>query len=144
MLARALLTFLLGAAAALADPTPLVSGDPLDCFNVFDGAPTHSIVPVSGMPFAKALDVKTGAVAATANSWDIRPRCFSTLAARQDDVVAVTFWMRAIAAPGGLGLTSFVLERNDSPYTKSVTYTVAAGSDWTMFQVPFTDRKSVV
>ena len=142
MLARALLTFLLGGAAALADPSPLISGDPLDCFNQFEGALTHSIVPVGGMPFTRALDVKTGAVAATANAWDIRPRCFSTLAARQNDVVAVTFWMRAIAAPGGLGLTSFVLERNDSPYTKSVTYTVAAGSDWTKFQVPFTMAES--
>jgi hypothetical protein len=113
MLARALFTFLLGGAAALADPSPLVSGDPLDCFNRIDGAGTLTTVAVGGMPFARALHVKTGAVSATANSWDIRPRCFSTLAARQDDVVAVTFWMRATAAPGGLGLTSFVLERND-------------------------------
>jgi uncharacterized protein (TIGR03437 family) len=138
MFPRVLLTFLLGAAAALADPSPLVSGDALDCFNTFDGALTLSVVTVGGMPFAKALHVKTGAVAATANPWDIRPRCFSTLAARQNDVVAVTFWMRAIAAPGGLGLASFVLERNDSPYTKSVTYTAAAGSDWKKFEVPFT------
>ena len=137
MLARALITFLLGAAAARADPSPLVSGDPLACFNL-EGAGTLSTVTVSGMPFTKALHVKTGAVPATANSWDIRPRCFSTLAARQDDVVAVTFWMRAIAAPDGLGLASFVLERNDSPYTKSVTYTGAAGSDWKKFEVPFT------
>jgi uncharacterized protein (TIGR03437 family) len=77
-------------------------------------------------------------VPATANAWDIRPRCFSTLAARQNDVVAVTFWMRTIAAPDGLGLTTFVLERNDSPYTKSVTYTAAAGSDWKKVEVPFT------
>ena len=138
MFARVFLTFLLGAAAALADPAPLVAGDPLDCFNQFEGALTHSIVPVSSMPFTRALHAKTGAVAATANAWDMRPRCFSTLAARQNDVVAVTFWMRAIAAPDGVGLTSFVLERNDSPYTKSVTYTAAAGSDWKKVEVPFT------
>src|ERR1035437_2433769 len=139
MLARAILATLLLAAAALADPSPLVPGDPLDCFFArMDGAGTRSIVGVSGMPFAGALHVKTGAVAATANAWDIRPRCFSTLAARQNDVVAVTFWMRTIAAPDGLGLTSFVLERNDSPYTKSVTYTAAAGSDWKKVEVPFT------
>ena len=122
----------------MADPSPLVSGDPLACFNRIDGAATLSTVAVSGMPFTRALHVKTGAVSATANAWDIRPRCFSTLAARQNDVVAVTFWMRAIAAPDGRGLTSFVLERNDSPYTKSVTYTAAAGSDWKLFEVPFT------
>src|ERR1019366_641806 len=138
MLARAVLAALLLAAAALADPSPLVPGDPLDCFNRFEGGVTVSTVPVSGMPFARALHVKTGAVAATANAWDIRPRCFSTLAARQNDVVAVTFWMRATAAPDGRGFTSFVLERNDSPYTKSVTYTAAASADWKLVEVPFT------
>src|SRR5450756_2311754 len=139
MLARAILATLLLTAAALADPSPLVPGDPLDCFFArMDGAGTRSIVAVSGMPFSRALHVKTGAVPATANAWDIRPRCFTTLAARQDDVVAVTFWMRAIAAPDGRGLTSFVLERNDSPYTKSVTYTAAAGPEWKQVEVPFT------
>src|SRR5258708_24539214 len=138
MLARVILAILVGAAAALADPSPLVSGDPLACFNRIDGAGTLTNVAVTGMPFLHALHVKTGTVPATANAWDIRPRCFSTLAARQNDVVAVAFWMRTIAAPDGTGLTSFVLERNDSPYTKSVTYTAAAGSDWKLFEVPFT------
>jgi endo-1,4-beta-xylanase len=141
MIARTILAALgiLGAASAvLADPSPLVSGDPLTCFSRIDGAATASTVTVSGMPFTSALHVKTGAVPDTANAWDIRPRCFSTLAARQNDVVAVTFWMRATAAPGGRGLTSFVLERNDSPYTKSVTYTASAGADWKKFEVPFT------
>jgi hypothetical protein len=58
------------------------------------------------------LQIKTGAAAATANAWDIRPRCFSTLAAPQNNVVAVTFWMRAVTAPDDRGLTSFVLQRN--------------------------------
>src|SRR5450759_5307489 len=138
MRTRANHAVLLLAAAAVADPAPLVPGDPLAGFNRMEGAGTLSSVDVSGMPFAHALHVKTGAVAATANAWDIRPRCFSTLAARQDDVVAVTFWMRATAAPDGRGFTSFVLERNDSPYTKSVTYTAAAGADWKLFEVPFT------
>ncbi len=138
MLARAVLVTLFWAAAALADPSSLVTGDPLSCFNRIDGAGTLSTVAVNGMPFLRALHVKTGAVSPTANAWDVRPRCFATLAARKDDVVAVSFWMRATASPGGRGFTSFVLERNDSPYTKSVTYTAAAGSDWKLFEVPFT------
>ena len=52
MLARAILATLLLAAAALADPSPLVPGDPLACFNRIDGAGTLSTVAVSGMPFA--------------------------------------------------------------------------------------------
>src|SRR5260370_2078403 len=138
MLARVILAILVGAAAVLADQSLLVSGDPLTCFNRIDGAGTLTNVAVTGMPFLRALHVKTGTVPATANAWDIRPRCFSTLAARQNDVVAVASWLRTIAAPGGTGLTSFVLERNDSPSTKSVTYTAAAGSDWKLFEVPFT------
>jgi hypothetical protein len=142
MFTRAILATLVWASTALADPASLVPGDPLACFNRIDGAGTLSTVAVSGMPFARVLHVKTGSVPATANAWDIRPRCFSTLAARQNDVVAATFWMRVIAAPDGRGFTSFVLERNDSPYTKSVTYTVAAGADWQKFEVPFTMAES--
>ena len=142
MIARAILGTLWLAAVAFADPSPLVSGDPLACFNRMDGAGTLSFVAVAGMPFARALHVKTGTVPDIANAWDIRPRCFSTLAARQNDVVAVTFWMRVLASPGGLGFTSFVLERNDSPYTKSVSYTAAAGTDWKKVEVPFTMAES--
>uniref|UniRef100_Q023N8 Beta-xylanase n=1 Tax=Solibacter usitatus (strain Ellin6076) TaxID=234267 RepID=Q023N8_SOLUE len=134
----AVLAALLSASVAFADPSPLIPGDPLACFTRVDGAATVTNVTVAGMPFTRALHVKTGTVASNANAWDIRPRCFSTQAAKVNDVVAVTFWMRAIAAPGNLGLTSFVLERNDSPYTKSVTYTAAAGTDWKKLEVPFT------
>src|ERR1019366_1359068 len=42
MLARAILATLLLAAAAWADPSPLVPGDPLACFNRMDGAGTLS------------------------------------------------------------------------------------------------------
>jgi uncharacterized protein (TIGR03437 family) len=138
MLPRALFAAFLGASAAFASPAPLVTGDPLTCFTRVDGAAAVTNVPVAGMPFNRSLHVATGAVAASANPWDIRPRCFTTQPAKQNDVVAVTFWMRTLAAPNDLGLTSFVLERNDSPYTKSVTYTAAAGSQWKQFEVPFT------
>jgi endo-1,4-beta-xylanase len=125
-------------ALAWADPSSLTTGDSLSCFNRLDGAGTLTTVPVTGMPFARALRVKTGVVSPSANAWDIRPRCFTTESAKKDDVVAVTFWMRTISSPDGRGFTSFVLERNDSPYTKSVTYTASAGVEWKMFEVPFT------
>jgi len=125
------------AAAAWADPAPLIAGDPLACFNRIDGAGTLSTVDVTGTAFSRAIHVKTGAVASTANAWDVRPRCFSTQAASKNDVVAVTFWMRTTASAAGRGFASFVLERNDSPYTKSVTYTAVAGAEWKKFDVPF-------
>ncbi|MCU1236104.1 MAG: glycoside hydrolase, family 16 [Candidatus Solibacter sp.] len=137
MLRRALLIALLGI-PALADPAPLVTGDPLACFTRIDGAGTLTNVAIAGMPFTRALHVKTGALSPTANPWDVRPRCSITQAAKQNDVVAVTFWLRTIAAPDSRGLTTFVLERNDSPYTKSVTFTAAAAGEWKKFEVPFT------
>lgn len=109
MLSRSILVAASLAASALAGPSSLTSGDPLACFTRIDGAGIlTNPVPVTGMPFTSALRVKTGVVSPTANSWDIRPRCFSTLAAKKDDVIAVTFWMRTIASPDGRGFTSFV------------------------------------
>src|SRR5712692_6352575 len=106
-------------------PSSLVPGDPLACFSRIEGAGSMSVVSISGMPFSAALDVKTGDVSANANAWDIRPRCFNTLAAQQNDVVVATFWMRTISAPDGRGLATFVAERGGAPYTKSVSFTAS-------------------
>jgi endo-1,4-beta-xylanase len=118
--------------------TSLVPGDALSCFTATEGGIVASTVAGTGMPFGTALDLKTGSVSATANSWDDRQRCFSTNAAALGDTVLAVFWMRAISAADNLGLTTFVLERGGTPYTKSVSYTVAAGPDWKKVEVPFT------
>jgi endo-1,4-beta-xylanase len=122
--------------------TALVPGDPLSCFTHSEGGLIAATVGVSGMPFTSALDLKTGDVSASANSWDIRQRCFTTAAAAQADTVLAVFWMRGISAPDNLGLTTFVLERNDSPYTKSVTFTAAAGAAWKKIEIPFSMAES--
>ncbi len=125
-----------------AEPAPLVPGDPLACFSRIDGAGTMTVVNVAGQPFSTAIHVKTSGVPDNANPWDIRPRCFNTLAAQQNDVVAVTFWMRTIHAPGDKGLATFVVEQGGSPYTKSITFTAAAASDWKKVEAPFTMAQS--
>jgi endo-1,4-beta-xylanase len=132
---RSLLLFI---AVCAYGQTSLVPGDPLSCFTTTEGGVVSSTVAVTGMPFASALDLKTGNVSTTADPWHDRQRCFTTNAAAQGDTVLAVFWMRAISAPDNLGLTTFVLERNGDPFTKSVTYTVAAGSDWKKVEVPFT------
>ncbi len=124
-------------AAFCADPFALVQGDPLSCFQM-SGAGSMTRVSVSSMPFATAIRVRTGAIPANANAWDIRPRCFTTLAARQDDVVVAAFWMRTVSAAAGKGLATFVVERGTAPYTKSVSFTAATQSDWRRVEVPFT------
>ena len=125
-----------------ADPSSLVAGDPMACFSGIEGAGSMKVVSVSDQPFSTAIHVKTGDVPNGANPWDIRPRCFNTLAAQQNDVVAVTFWMRTIQAPGEKGLATFVLERGNSPYTKSIAFTAVAASDWKKMEVPFTMAES--
>ena len=125
------------AGAAFAASTPMIpTPDPLTCF-AMSGSATQGTVDVSGMPFSTALHLKTGAVASSANSWDIRTRCFSSNAAAKDDTGLAVFWMRTTASTEGKGYTTFVLERNDSPYTKSASFTVAAGSDWKKVEIPF-------
>jgi uncharacterized protein (TIGR03437 family) len=131
---RFVLAFLFG---CVYGQTTLTPGDALICFTDSEGSVIASTVPVSGMPFSSALDLKTGAVSSSANSWDIRQRCFSTAAASQTDTVLAVFWMRTVTAPDNLGLTTFVLERNDAPYTKSVSFTAGAGLDWKKIEIPF-------
>lgn len=133
-----ILLFALAALPVLADPVSLVTvADPISCFNRMEGAGTLTTVPVTGQSFTTAIDVKTGAISATANAWDIRPRCFATAAANQNDVVGVTFWVRAVSTQAGKGFTSFVVEQNVSPYTKSVNFTAAFDSAWKKVEIPF-------
>ena len=126
------------AAAAWADPSSLVTGDPLACFNRIDGAAT---LPRSRSPacrFARALHVKTGAVAATANAWDIRPRCFTTLAARTERRGRrhlLDAHHRRARRPRThqlrAGAQRFALHQVRHLYG-------AAGREWKKFEVPFT------
>ena len=127
-----------------ADPVSLVAGDALACFSTIDGKGAMTAVGVTDQPFSTAIHIKTEGVPDNANPWDIRPRCYNTLATRQNDVVAVTFWMRTIHAPGDKGLATFVVERANSPFTKSITFTASAGSDWTKVEVPFTMAEAYV
>ena len=123
---------------AVCAQTNLLTGDSIGCFGM-SGAPAANLttVDVAGMPFSKAMRVATGPVSPTANAWDIRPRCFATAAAKNGDTVLATFWMRAIAGPGGYGATTFTVEQNVSPYTKPASYTMAAQADWKKVEVPF-------
>jgi len=118
-------------------PSPLLNGDPLACF-AMEGAGSYQLVSVDGMPFNRAMRVRTGDISASANPWDIRPRCFNTLPARKDDTVLATFWMRTRSGPDGRGFTTFVVEKGASPYTKSVQYTAVSGAEWKKFEIPFT------
>ena len=108
--------------------------------NAVDATITPSTV--DGMPFTNAVRVKTGDVPSGTNSWDIRPRCFTTIAVAKNDTLLATFWMRTISAPQDKGYTTFVLEQNVSPYTKSVSFTAVAGKEWKKIEIPLSMKES--
>ncbi len=101
------------------------------------GGASSAVVEVAGPGFSRALRLRTGTVAANANAWDVRARCFSTAPVNQGDTVLARFWMRTVESPAGKGITRFVIEKGASPYTKSVEYSVAAGAEWKLVEVPF-------
>jgi uncharacterized protein (TIGR03437 family) len=94
-----------------------------------------TVVNVDGQPFTRAMHVST--LKTSANAWDLRIRCFSTLPAKQNDTVLATFWLRSTGAPGSTAFTSFVIEKGKDPYTKSAFWTAQATSEWKKFTVPF-------
>ncbi len=119
------------------DHPSLINGDPLSCFSLSGTSyASLAIMDVTGQPFAKAWHIKTATPAP--NAWDIRIRCFQTNAAQAGDTVLASFWMRTTNSGSGNGFASLVLEENQSPYAKSLSYTVAAGPEWKKFDVPFT------
>lgn len=138
-----ILLLVCAAPLTLAQTSLFVSSDPYSCFTM-EGQPssTLQVVSVEGMSFNRALRVRTNAVSDTANAWDIRPRCFSTRPAAKGDTALATFWVRALAGPGGRAFTSFVVEKGASPWTKSVTFTVAADGTWKRVEVPFVMAES--
>jgi uncharacterized protein (TIGR03437 family) len=128
---------LICAAAAVAQ-TPILTGDPLNCFTI-SGAPqlTGSQVMVEGPGFTRAWRLRSGA---SANAWDLRIRCASVAPVKAGDMALATFYMRTLSALGGAGLATFVVERNEPPnYAKHASWTAAApvGAGWNRVQVPF-------
>jgi len=117
--------------------TPLIPGDPLGCFTRVEGSVSVTASTVTGMPFQTSVRLKTGEIPPTANAWDYRLRCFTTAASAKDDTVVASFWIRAVSGSDGKALTSFVQEKNVSPYTKSLSSIAVAGPGWKRFQIPF-------
>jgi len=132
---RLLGTLLLLAAARAQQTTSLVPSDAFACFTTVEGALLVTRVAVQGPGFTQAFHLKT--LNASTNPWDTRLRCFNTLAAKQNDTVLATFWMRTTASQTGEGLTTFVVEKGADPWTKSASWTAMAKSDWKKVEVPF-------
>lgn len=112
--------------------SPVLKSDPFSCFTM-SGAPAADM-QISTVDGTRVWRVKG---AKTTNPWDVRIRCFDTLAVNRGDTIVATFRMRTLRAEGGLGATALVFEKGTAPYTKSVEYTTGASGEWRRVEIPF-------
>ena len=101
-----------------------------------------STVATEGQSFEKVLRAEV--TAPSDNEWGVQVQVASAAAVEKDDVLHVTFFARAIKSrqESGEALTEFVFELGKDPWTKSISYPVRAGKDWTLFQMPFKAAES--
>ena len=94
-------------------------------------------IPVSGQPFATAL--RAAINEGSGSEWNVQLVAANAHPIEKGDLILATFHLRAPAPPEGapLGQTEFVFELGRAPYSKSVTYPVQAGSEWTKVHVRF-------
>ncbi|MGD0200582.1 MAG: endo-1,4-beta-xylanase [Bryobacteraceae bacterium] len=126
--------------AAAQQTSPVLATDPFACFAMSAPSPAGDYaelrtVDVNGPGFTQAFHLTTKKL--SANAWDIRIRCFQTLAARENDTILARFWMRTISPQAADGYTTFVVEKGADPWTKSISYTASAKSEWKLIEIPF-------
>lgn len=94
-------------------------------------------VPVVDMPFKEAYRAQV--LAASTNNWDVQLSAKTTVPVSKGDVLLTTVYFRTEWAPqeSGEGQSEFVFELAKEPYTKSVTYPLAASRDWKKVTIPF-------
>ena len=93
-------------------------------------------IQVAGQPFSTA--VRAEVKEASGHEWAVQLRGLTTAAVDAGDVLLATFYLRTeTPQEGSVGETEFVLELAESPFTKSVSYPIQVGRDWTKVQVRF-------
>jgi GH35 family endo-1,4-beta-xylanase len=124
----------------------LLPSDPLRAFALSGsqyGASSIVGVAVPGQPdLTEALHLRTFTEPpnlANEGQWAVRVRYAPRLEVREGDTVLAIFWMRCIEcnATSGEGYTRLNVERNSSPYTKSISSTVIGGPEWRRFALAF-------
>jgi GH35 family endo-1,4-beta-xylanase len=145
---RSLIT--LSAVAALAagqapEGTPALGGPPARAFS-YRGPTSGEIagraelVSSEGMPFQEAWRLETSSLpekpdATTEHA--LRLRATGAVPVAQGDVMLARLWMRCVEAPGGECATRLVVERDASPWTKSLSRVLVSGSEWQEVRLAF-------
>lgn len=96
-----------------------------------------STVPVEGQPFAEALRVEIKQK--SGDNWDVQLQTKVSKPVAYGDVMLATFYVRAEATSqeSAEAQTELVMELARPPWSKSVTYPVRAGQNWTKIYVRF-------
>jgi endo-1,4-beta-xylanase len=120
-------------------PRSLVPEDPWSNFYLTGMGPENrKFVAVEGMPFARGVQLRTPAKAAT-NPWDISIVYQPDARVKRGETLLATFWIRAVEPlVDGRAYTRFVVQRASPPYTKSAEWHLSAGREWRRVDVPFT------
>jgi endo-1,4-beta-xylanase len=79
------------------------------------------------------------------NPWDVQLQVPVAFGLKKGDTLCVRFSVRAIKAQPetGEGITSVVVERGESPYTKSLDLSIPASREWKQWSVPFSAIEDV-
>jgi GH35 family endo-1,4-beta-xylanase len=135
-------------AQSLSSPAPLLGDDPVGAFRYSgpSSGPTSGAmetVPVEGMPFATALRLRTLSLPETGgNEWDVRIRARGAAPVSAGDKILAEFWMRCIEPENGDCILRLNVERDGSPYTKSISTPYPVGREWRRFRVLFDMRET--
>lgn len=129
-------------------PVSLLGGDPIAAFRYSGPSAGPSsgaaeTAPVEGMPFETAWRLRTLSLPDTGgNEWEMRIRARGAAPVTQGDRVLAEFWMRCVEPAGGDCILRLNVERDGSPWTKSISEPYVAGPQWRRFRVLFSMRES--
>lgn len=129
-------------------PVPLLGGDPGSAFR-YSGPATGPAsgsaewTPVENMPFSHAWRLRTLSLPESGgNEWDLRIRARGAAAVTAGDKILAEFWMRCIEPDNGDCILRLNVERDGSPWTKSISNPYPVGRQWRRFRVLFDMRES--
>lgn len=136
------------AAQSLAGPVSLLGGDAGAAFRYTGpsaGAASGSAewVAVENMPFTHAWRLRTNSLPESGgNEWDLRIRARGAAAVSAGDKILAEFWMRCVEPENGDCILRLNVERDGSPWTKSISNPYPVGREWRRFRVLFEMRES--
>jgi GH35 family endo-1,4-beta-xylanase len=126
-----------GDPAKLPQGTALLSAGGVSDFRSQGAQAKATAISVTGQPFTTALRAQT--LALPKNAWEAQLAAPTAAAVKKGDRLLASFALRCEKSLNETGecQSEFVFEKAGAPYTKSVSFPVRAGKDWTRIYVPF-------